>query len=73
MKIFKSSNIYLTRNAKVFFLTQSLFISFLFFMIGYTAAFEMDTNQYTFFGIVMMLMSLVNAVITFNALSNGDK
>lgn len=73
MKIFKSSNIYLTRNAKVFFLIQSLFISFLFFAIGYTATFEMDTSQYIFFGIIMILMSLVNTVITFNALSNGDK
>ena len=74
MKIFKSSNLYLTRISKMFFLAQSLSISSLLFMLGYVSTFEMDGSpQYILFGFTTMAISIGTTIAAFNLLSNGNK
>lgn len=72
MKIFKSSEVFLNSSTKIYLLAQALLISFVTFILGYTAAFEMDNFDYFVPGWALMFMALVNLIGSFIALEFGD-
>ncbi len=73
MKLLHESLIYLKPSSKGYLLFQALMISFVLFMLGYTAAFEFDDYKVVLVGWVFMIYGIANIVITYLIINNGDK